>query len=226
MNLQSLLSQFTGSANPDNRNSGSLTNKLGQVGSMIPGGLAGGAMAGGIVAMIVGNKSARKLAGSAATYGGAALLGGLAYKAYKNWQRASQDGSPVSENSFTSAEIMSPDYQMTLIKAMIACARADGHIDGTEQQQIFDAIDKMELSTDQKALMFDLLRRPISIDELAQGATGMEQKTELYLVSCLVADPAQTADRAHLAALADKLQLPAELAQQLQAQAQETLRAA
>ncbi len=226
MNLQSILSQFTNSATPDSGNSQAFGDKLGQLGNLIPGGLAGGAMAGGVMALLVSNKSARKFAGTAATYGGAALLGGLAYKAYKNWQHGNQDRTPISEDSFTSAEILSPDYQLTLIKAMIAAARADGHIDATEQQQIFDAIDNMELSTDEKALMFDLLRQPITVGELAQGAQNIEQKSELYLVSCLIAGSDQPAEIAHLAQLARALDLPPGLAQQLHMQAHQTMAAA
>jgi len=34
--------------------------------------------------LLLGNKSAREIAGKAASYGGAAVLGGLAYKAFQN----------------------------------------------------------------------------------------------------------------------------------------------
>jgi uncharacterized membrane protein YebE (DUF533 family) len=220
MNLQTILNQFTGSANSDDANKQGVGGKLG---NLIPGGLAGGAMAGGVMALLLGNKSARKFAGTAATYGGAALLGGLAYKAYQNWQHDKHNQMPISEKSFTSAEILSPDFQLTLIKAMIAAARADGHIDAAEQQHIFDAIDKMELSTEMKAVVFDLLRQPISVNELAQGATSLEQKSEIYLASFLIVDHEHPAAKAHLAQLDRGLDLPAGLALQLQTQAQQAM---
>jgi len=223
VNLQTIINQFSDSASVSNTNNSGIGNKLGQLGNMLPGGLAGGAMAGGVMALLLGNKSARKMAGTAATYGGAALVGGLAYKAYKNWQHGKQDQSPIDEDSFTSEEIMSPDYQLTMIKAMIAAAKADGHIDANEQQRIFDAINKMELPTELKALMFDLLSKPITVSEIALGAVNMEQKTEIYLVSCMVIDPDHPAERAHLAELAEVLNLPHGLVEQLRVQALQTM---
>lgn len=226
MNLQTIMNQFSESANTNNTNNPGIGDKLGQLGNMLPRGLAGGAMAGGVMALLLGNKSARKFAGTAATYGGAALLGGLAYKAYKNWQYGKLDQSPIDENSFSSAEIMSPDYQLTLIKAMVAAAKADGHIDETEQQRIFDAINKMDLSTELKVLMFDLLSKPITVSEIALGAVNLEQKAELYLVSCMVIDPDHPAERAHLAELVEVLNLPDGLVEQLHTQAHQTMVAA
>lgn len=223
MNLQSIMNQFSGSTTADNTSSQMITSRLGQVSNMLPGGLAGGAMAGGVMALLLGNKSTRRFAGTAATYGGAALLGGLAYKAYKNWQEGKSHKTYITENSFTSPDIMSADYQLTLIKAMIASARADGHIDASERQRIYDALGKMDLSMEHKALIFDLLHQPITVSEIALGAINLEQKTELYLVSCMIIDPDHPAERAHLTELAEVLNLPSELAQQLQLQAQQTM---
>jgi uncharacterized membrane protein YebE (DUF533 family) len=222
MNLQAILDQFT---DPDKtgRISEAFHGKTRQVNDLIPGGLAGGAMAGGVMALLLGNKSTRKFAGKTLTIGGAALLGGLAYKAYKSWQHGNYDKSTICESSFTSAEILSPEYQLTLIKAMIAAARADGHIDSVEQQRIFEALEDMELTTELKAMMFDLLRQPITIDELAIAVTTLEQKSELYLVSCLFLDPNQQAEQAYLKKLAQAMELPDSLSEQLQRQARQIM---
>ena len=85
MNFKNILHQINDTSNSNNVNNPSIGDNLGQLGNMLPRGLAGGAMTGGVMALLLGNKSARKFAGTAATFGGAALLGGLAYKAYKNW---------------------------------------------------------------------------------------------------------------------------------------------
>ena len=228
MNLQNLLSQFIGSdtgALPAQRAQG-VTSTWSKVTGSIPGGLAGGAAAGGIMALLMSNKSARKFAGTAATMGGAALLGGLAYKAFKNWQQANQAQPGLSESDFTSAEVLSGDFQLTLIKAMIAAAKADGHIDNAEQQRIHGAIDQMDLPAEMRGLIFDLLGRSITIEELTGGAQTVEQKSELYLATCLVIDPDHPAEQAHLQQLAAALQLPPGLTQQLQMQARQTMAAA
>ena len=233
MNLKSILGQFSNTSSEMTSNSNALNSvgdsvgsTLGKITSQLPGGLAGGAVAGGIMSLIMTNKSARKTAGTVAAYGSAALLGGLAYKAYKNWQTGHIDQSPVSQNSFSSPEILSPEFQLTLIKGMIGAANADGHIDAQEQQRIFTAIDEMNLSTESKAMVFDLIRHPVSIDEIASGAHSMKQKSELYLVSSMVIDEDHPKEKQWLNDLASALALPDTLATQLRTEAQQHLMAA
>ncbi|WP_299767952.1 tellurite resistance TerB family protein [uncultured Pseudoteredinibacter sp.] len=54
------------------------------------GGFAGGAAAGGLAGYLLGSKKGRKMAKKAAKYGGMALVAGLAYKAYNNYQSQKQ----------------------------------------------------------------------------------------------------------------------------------------
>lgn len=235
MSIHNLLNQFMG-ATSDANASGNVANGIGntlnKLSSSIPGGLAGGAAAGGIMALLASSKSARKVAGTAATYGGAALLGGLAYRAFKNWQQnnnqqvdshtGAQHLVTKNENAFNNGTL-SNEFQLTLIKAMIAAAKVDGHIDELEQQRIFKTVEQMDLPMETKGILFDLLRKPISIDELTRGAVNIEQRTELYLASCLVINPDHPSEQAHLDQLALALQLPKDLAQQLKYQAQEAV---
>ncbi|MBT8120371.1 MAG: tellurite resistance TerB family protein [Gammaproteobacteria bacterium] len=237
MSLNNLLNQFLGStpssASDNQGQSQGLSQTLSGLASNIPGGLAGGAAAGGIMALLMSNKSARKYAGTAAKYGGAAILGGLAFKAYKNWQNndpaASQQASTSqvaasSEETFHQQAIehsteSENEFEMNIIKAMIAAARADGHIDAQEQQSIFQAVEKMQLSAEDKAIVFDSLQKDIPVKELAHGISTMELKAEIYLASCLVIDPDHPAEREHLDKLGAELALPRELLQQLELQA-------
>ena len=225
MNLQNLLNQFAGSSLNQNTSSG-LGGGLDQLTNKIPGGLAGGAAAGGIMALLMSNKKARKFAGKAATVGGAALLGGLAYTAYKNWQangQASGGAAAVSGQLPNEQAMQNPsaDFQLTLVKAMIAAAKADGHIDAEEQQRIFDAVDQMALDNEVKGVVFDLLRQPISTAELTLGLDSLEQKSEVYLASCLAINPDHPSEKAYLQQLAQALALPVGLAEQIQMQAQQ-----
>jgi uncharacterized membrane protein YebE (DUF533 family) len=119
----------------------------------------------------------------------------------------------------------SPAFELTLMKSMIAAAKADGHIDATEQQNIFKAVERMGLSTEMKAIIFELLSQPIPVDELARGIDSLEQKSEVYLASCLVIDPDLPAEWTYLSQLASVLQLPQEFALQLQRQAQQAITA-
>ncbi|WP_411992468.1 tellurite resistance TerB family protein [Agarivorans sp. DSG3-1] len=232
MSIQNLLNQFMGSSDSAKQNAPQSQGVLGSLSNNIPGGLAGGAAAGGLMALLVSNKSARKFAGKAATVGGAAVLGGLAFSAFSNWKKqsgskysadTSAQMSKVNQQSFSSSATLNDEFQLTLIKAMIAAAKADGHIDDAEQQRIFEAVEQMALSDEAKATLFQLMRQTITIEELANGVDSIEQKSELYLVSCIAINVDNSAEQAHLDGLAYALRLPFDLAEQLQKQAQQAL---
>ena len=231
MDLQNLLNQFLGAVTPPNATAqppGDRGGPTPREGNQMPGGLAAGAAAGGIMALLLSNKSARKVAGKAAKYGGAAVLGTMAYKAYQNWQQGSAqatESAPVTldTSAFTRDETLSGDFQLRLVKAMIMAAKADGHIDEVEQERIFKAVENMSMSNDMKAMLFDLMRNPITVEELAHGVQSIEQKSELYLASCMAIDPDHPAELAHLDKLATSLQLPHGLAQQLRQQVSEAM---
>lgn len=248
MSLNNLLNQFLGSTSSNSKQTthssqttqqsrgGGIGDTLSNMTSQIPGGVAGGVAAGGIMALLMGNKSARKVAGKAASYGGAALLGGLAFKAYQNWQQNNQDSTP--ENTISQQSINDQNFhqqavtqqspqqdppELLLIKAMIASAKADGHIDAQEQAKIFQAVEKTTLSAAEKGVIFEYLQRDIPIFELTSGVVSMELKAEIYLASCLVITPDHPAERSHLDNLAMALQLPSGLPQQLEQQAHSAL---
>jgi uncharacterized membrane protein YebE (DUF533 family) len=226
MDLKSIFNQFSSASNASGQVGSGISDSLGKLSSSLPSGLAGGALAGGILSLLMTSKSARKVAGTAATVGGTALLGGLAYKAYKNWQSSQQEQVPVSPNSFTSPELLEAGFQLTLIKAMIAAARADGLIDANEHKRIFDAVYEMKLDNETRALVLDMVRQPYTIAEIAHGAETFEQKTEVYLVSCMIIDIDHPGERDWLNSLAKALGLPPELAAQLEMQVSRQLAAA
>lgn len=182
-----------------------------------------GAAAGGILGLLVGNKKMRKMAGGMIGYGGAAAAGALAYKAYQNWQQGKQVAtapvaSPADMNNVDPKFLPNADhspasqnFSLTLITAMIAAAKADGHIDAQEQSAIFEQVEKMALDAESKGFVFDALRKPVDLDALVAATQGIEQASEVYLVSRAAIDVDHPAERAYLEVLAHRLQLPAEL---------------
>lgn len=238
MSLQNLLNQFLGSQDSSQIDTSSAVNLKTVAGSVTDklGGLGTGAALGGIAALLIGNKKARKFAGSAAKVGGAALVGGLAFKAFKNWQanKVNSNQPPPADNAFNVAKPEATNvgsfesevgnntaFQLTLIKAMIAAAKADGHIDDVEQNRIFDAVEGMPSSGEFKHMMMDLLRTPVTIDQLVAETNSVEQKTEVYLISCFAIDEDNDAERLYLKQLATQLKLPPELALEIQQQAKQ-----
>lgn len=185
------------------------------------GGFGTGAIAGGLAAILLGTKAGRKLGGSALKLGGIAAVGALAYKAYQDWQ-AGKDAAgappPVaaevpalpapSGTPFNPAdEAGQQSLARVLLRAMIAAAKADGHVDAQEQARVFAKIDRLGLDADDKAFVVDELRATLDIDAVAAAATTPELAAEIYAASLLAIDPDTAAERGYLAMLAARLKL-------------------
>jgi len=230
MNTNNLFNEFMGNEKKQNadKNLTGISNFLGKIRNNLTGGLVGGAAAGSIIALLINNKPARKFAGTAVSYGGAAVLGGLAFKAFKTWQlnlkgqQSAATGHGDKDILYGRHEV-APDFELKLIKAMIAASKADGHIDAEEQQNIFQAVAQMNISNEMKTTVFDLLNHPISIDEIVLGVHDTGQKSELFLAACLVSDPQLPSVKVCLDQMADALALPEKLKQQILWQVQETI---
>ena len=110
-------------------------------------------------------------------------------------------------------------FQLVLIRAMVGAAKADGHVDATEQQRLFGEVERLGLDSESKAYVFDLLSQAVDINAITGAVATPEQGAEVYLASRLAIDPDVPADRAYLDALASRPRLPAELRTQLDAQA-------
>lgn len=196
------------------------------------GGLAASGAAGGLLGLLVGGKKKSKGGlGGVLSHGGAAMLGALASQAYQSWQKGQAPGqAPVAspqqaasvEPRFLPAAAPAADggpFEFALVRAMIAAAKADGHIDAEEQRRIFARVGESELDAESKAFVFDALAAPIGVSDVAAFATTAEQAAELYLVSRLAVEPDEPAERIYLEALAHRLKLPGDLVAHLNRQA-------
>lgn len=231
--LQTLLNGFLGPLQAGGSQAGQAAGQAGPLGGLLGGDvgrMAGVAGVGGLAGLLVGSKGGRKFVGKAATYGGLALLGSLAYKAYQNWQAGKSPEStaasaadddvvlPPSDDRFLPPdESAAEDLSLTLVRAMIAAAKADGHIDAQEQQRLFAELGKQELTQAQKALVMDELSKPLDMDAVVAGATTPERAAEIYCASLMAIDPDGPAERGYLAFLAGRLKLDPKLVEHLHA---------
>jgi len=222
---QKLLDQFLGGASKDGKSG---------LSSETVKGLAGGAAAGGLAAILLGSKGGRKLAGSAVKLGGAAVLGGLAYRAWQSYQQQKQGGTApepmrdVTPKAEGTAFLPAPHKErdalsLALLRAMIAAAKADGHIDAGEQKKIFARLDELDLDSEAKAFVIDELRKPLDIDAVVATATSPELAVEIYAASVVVIDPDDPAEQAYLAMLASRLKLDPGLKANVEAEAKKTV---
>jgi uncharacterized membrane protein YebE (DUF533 family) len=196
---------------------------------------AAGAAAGSIVSLLLGSKKVKKIGGNLLTYGGAAVLGGLAYKAWQNYQGNKQPAAastpaeilpPPTDSAFNATVTVAADgkpFALALVRAMIAAAKADAHIDAAEQTSLIQRIDTLGLDAETKAFVFDELSRPTDLNAIAKLPRGPEQAAEIWLVSRLAVDPDDVREKAYLSALGAKLNLPPQLLEHLESQASTAL---
>jgi uncharacterized membrane protein YebE (DUF533 family) len=200
-------------------------------------GLATGAVAGGLVGLLLGDKGGRKIVGTAAKLGGAALVGGLAYKAYRDWQAQQNSATPSSPAASapvaTAAALPSPegtpfmpsapsaleDLSARLLRAMVSAAKADGHITERERVRITSQLQSAGLGPELRGLLEAELARPLDINAVAHLARSEEEAAEIYAASLLVVDPDLPAEKAYLALLAARLKLDPKLVEHLHANA-------
>jgi len=167
-----------------------------------------GAIGAGVLAILLGTGAGRKVTGAALKMGSVAAVGGLAYKAFQNWQGV-HSGKPVAENASVdqlegeAAESRS----LTLLRAMIAAAKADGHINEGELDAIQQQLSKMSLDGDTLEFLQAELTKPVSASEIAAMSDSPNAAAEIYLVSRIIIDDSNAQEKAYLAELAKQLKL-------------------
>jgi len=249
--VQKLLGQFLGTQSPLGggqsssgqgrpQGGGSLQDTVGSLIRTHGASALSGGLAGGLASQLFRGKGVGKMGGTALKLGGAALVAGLAYKAYQTYQAnngaAALPGAtplPALPAPSRAGELPEPagtaflpggqesDRARLMLSAMIAAAKADGYIDAGEQEAIFGRIDDLGLDAEAKGFVIDEMRRPMSIDDLVEAATTPEAAIEVYTASVLAIDPDHPAERAYLDMLAARLQLPAALTAEVRRTAEE-----
>ncbi|SDO16435.1 tellurite resistance TerB family protein [Pseudomonas jinjuensis] len=223
MNTRGLLDQLLKSGQDLLQNNKSSSQRQGggtsQLGSLLSG-AGGGALAAGALGLLLGNKKARKVGGKVLTYGGLAALGVLAYKAYGNWQSqqaSAPRGEPQTVDRLPPAEMEL--HSQAILRAIVAAAKADGHIDDREREMIDGEIARFTADADLQAWLDRELAKPLDPAEVARAAQSEEMAAEMYLASLLMVDEENFMERAYLNELARQLSLDASLRSELESEA-------
>lgn len=209
-----------GQQTPNTQNSAD--SLLGSLSGLLSG-KAGAALGGGALGLLLGSKQGRKMGGAVLTYGGLAALGAIAYKAYGNWQ--AQQGAAAAEPQTIDRipPAQAEQHSRAILIALIAAAKADGHVDERERQLIDGEIGK--LTHDPQLLGWvDLeLKKPLDPAAIAAVATTPEMAAEMYLASILAVDEENFMERAYLQELAKQLRLEPGLQTELSTQARKAI---
>lgn len=184
-----------------------------------------GMLAGGVLGLLLGDKRVRKFGGKALGYGGAAALGALAFRAYSNWQqqKSAAGAAPTPQPVQFLPAPASEDYSRAVLKALIAAAKSDGHIDGRERGLIEEKLVSLADDPALRNWIDHEVARPLDPADVAAAAGSMEVASEMYLVSVLAVDAESFMERAYLDALATRLKLPVDLKAQLETEARQAL---
>lgn len=175
--------------------------------------LTKGAVAGGLLGVLLSG-DARRMLGTGVKVGGAALIGGLAYKAYQDWQNGK---SP--DQAQLPAPSPSDDFSINLLQAMIAATKADGQVTAVERAQITAQLPQLGLGPDAAAMIAAELDAPFDPNRIAALAQTEAEASQIYAASLLAVDPEGMAEKGYLAMLAARLNLDAGLVQHLHANA-------
>lgn len=200
-----------------------------------------GTLAGGALGLLLGKKKkTRKLA----SYGGLAALGVMVYNTYSEYQKQQGQAAPVSSETSAAAQARgilpaatAPEFAQpqtvdrldgekaaqhcdAILRAIIAAAKADGHIDERERGLIEDEYLRLGLGPQMQQWLHAELQKPLDPAEVAQAARTPEMAGEMYLASLLVVDEQSFMERAYLEELARQLRLPPDLQARLQRSAQ------
>ncbi len=191
--------------------------------------------AGALAAVLLGTGTGRQVTGTAVKLGGLAAIGGLAYKAYQNYKAGNApEQAPAAGTSETGGpELLPPpvdtgfhpsqapqgedEFTLTLVRAMISAAKADGHVDDAEREKIAGKLKLAGVGSDAEKFLMAELESPLDLDTLVAGAKTDEQRLELYTASRLTIDPDTRAERGYLDLLAGRLGLPDALVDHVEA---------
>ena len=178
--------------------------------------------------MLLGTSTGRGAAAGAVKLGGVAGLGGIAYKAFSNWQQSKplmqgvpgleQLTAPAPTGSGFHADDHSHDTAQLIVRAMVATAVADSTIDPAQRATLVAQMQRAGLGSEESAFLEEAIARPMSVDEIARGVSGNSQlAAQVVAAASLVANPANVKEEDFLSRLRTELGMSADLLSQIKA---------
>lgn len=179
--------------------------------------------AAGLGGAVLGTRTGRAVAGSAARIGALALIGGLAYKAFQNYQAGKPliTGAVPAETAplgsgFEPAAVTNETAAL-YIRAMIASAAADGRIDSAEQAKIMGGLKQAGIDAEAEEFLAQELNNPASVEDLANAVSSPEEAVQVYTAARLAIEPETAVEQRYLASLAAALGVDSTLAAHIDA---------
>lgn len=105
---------------------------------------------------------------------------------------------------------------LTLIRAMIAAANADGAIDANERNQIVARLEQAGLSSEDRNFILNEFLNPPSMNDIVQQVDSPEFAKQIYAVSLFAIEVDTEAEKNYMELLAHKLSLGEQDIQQIE----------
>lgn len=185
--------------------------------------LAAGTAAGGLGGLILGTKTGRSIAGNAVKVGALALIGGLAYKAFQNYQAGrplitgATDAEAAPQGSGFEPAAVTNETAALYIRAMIAAAASDGRIDSDEQARIVGGLKQAGVDAEAEEFLATELNNPSTPEQLAAAVQSPEEAVQVYTAARIAIDPDTSGEQQFLARLAAALGIDSKLAAHIDA---------
>jgi len=123
--------------------------------------------------------------------------------------------APVASLPSPTAPVNS-ELPLAIIRAMIAAAKADGHMDSAETQKIMGQLESAGVGSHEKALLMQEMANTQDISTIAAAAKTPEESAQIYLAALLVCDSQCVREQEYLASLAQTLKLEPAFTESLQ----------
>ena len=206
-------------------------------------GAAMGGLAGSVLGNVLSGRGGGGGGKKMLKYGGLAAIGYVAYQAWqKNQAQKAAGGMPAGTAaapgagslaglgatwspatapqalpaSFDLESSRNASGALRVIQAMVAASKADGVVDATERDRVFDKLREANLPQQDQDEVLRLLTQPMDMEGVVRGVDSRELALEIYAASVFAVSPASRAERAYLDLLAARLGLEGDLTLQVE----------
>jgi uncharacterized membrane protein YebE (DUF533 family) len=190
----------------------------------------------GLAGLMFGKRKKSGIGGNLVKLGGLALIGSLAYKAFQQHRKgepalAAQGQGPqtteaASSDAHSVAAIpptsrfhpvsQTEDDAMLFLRAMIAAAASDGHIDEGERARIVKGLSEAGIDPQATSWLEREMASPADVDELASAVNDPELAAQVYTAARIAIDPDTIQEREFLRQLAEALDLDQAMRRQIE----------
>jgi uncharacterized membrane protein YebE (DUF533 family) len=188
----------------------------------------------GLAGLMFGRRKKSGIGGNLVKLGGLALIGTLAYRAFQQQRKGepvlaaqgsqatgAQGADAPSDSEIPSTSRFHPmsqteDDAMLFLRAMIAAAASDGHIDEGERARIVKGLSEAGIDPQATSWLEREMASPADVDELSSAVNDPELAAQVYTAARIAIDPDTIQEREFLRQLAEALDLDQAMRRQIE----------